>query len=173
MKLLQRLRLAAPFLLGGMAYAAEPSEDVRNWFNAPYFQVRTGNATCPVPLGPFMTLEEMRRESHHRAERGTRCWLAKECAKPSAYDYDPDIAAAVRSRFESTSVLRRASLWVTVQHRFVWIEGCVPSTYKNGALEKLLRDVPDVERLTINVMRNPNAKPPYRTLPDGQRRTGP
>jgi hypothetical protein len=144
--------------------AARGEEPLRNWFDDPYFQVRSGMASCPAPRGPYGTEAEMQRETHHRLERGTRCWLEKRCSRPSSYLYDADIAAAVRSRFESTALLRGASLWVTVQHRAVWVEGCVPRGYASGTVEKLLRGVPDVESLIVNVRRDPGAKPPYRTL---------
>jgi hypothetical protein len=144
-----------------VAAAAEP---LRNWFDDPYFQVRDGVGRCPVPRGPYTTEAEMRRESHSRAERGTSCWLAKQCTKQNSYLYDPGIAAAVRGRFAATAGLRDSSLWVTVQRRIVWIEGCVPSTYRDGTLESLLRDTEDVERIIVNVTSSPRGKPPYRTL---------
>jgi len=165
---LSQAMLVAFALASGAASSGE--EVLRNWFNDPYFQVRDGVPTCPVPLGPFSTEAEMRYEGHHRAERGTRCWLAKQCSKPNSYLYDPEIATAVRLRFESTKVLRDANLWVTIQGRVVRIEGCVPSTYSDGTLERLLRTVPDVERVIVTVIRKHGAKPPYRTLAPGQRR---
>lgn len=149
----------------GAAPAARGEEVLRNWFGDPYFQVRSGTANCPVPLGPYLTERQMVMESHPRAERGTRCWLEKKCAKPSAYLYDPGIAQAVRSRFESTDKFREASLWVTVQRRFVWIEGCVRSRRTQADLEKLVRDIPDVEQVIVHVSQGVPATPAYRAFP--------
>ncbi len=112
----------------------------------------------------------MLKETHYRSERGTRCWLEKKCSKPSSYLYDADIATAVRSRFETSPGLRDASLWVTVQRRFVWIEGCVASSDGQRRIEALMRDVPDVERVIVFVSRGPAARPPYRTPGSGQRK---
>jgi hypothetical protein len=164
MKMLERLRIGALLASAFTCASAHGDEPLRNWFNDPYFQVRAGIASCPAPRGPFGTEAEMRQETHHRSERGTRCWLEKRCSKPSSYLYDAEIAAAVRSRFESTGILRGASLWVTVQHRSVWVEGCVAPGYSSATLEKMLRGVPDVEALIVNVSRKPGARSPYRTL---------
>jgi len=139
-------------------------EAVKNWFDDPYFQVRSAIAHCPTPLGPFTTHEQMLKETHYRSERGTRCWLEGKCSKPSSYMYDADIAQAVRARFEGSPKLKDASLWVTVQRRFVWIDGCVRSARGRNEIETLLRGVPDVEMLIVNVMRAADAAPPYRTL---------
>jgi hypothetical protein len=148
-----------------LASAALCGEPLRNWFNDPYFQVRSGIAGCPLPLGPFTTESDMKKQTHYRAERGTTCWLAKKCDKPNSYLYDPEIAAAAKARFEASRALRDASLWVTVQRRWVQVDGCVPSAYAPGALEKLLADIPDVEHVIVNV-RKPGAKLPYRARAD-------
>ena len=73
-------------------------------------------------------------------------------------------------RFEASPKLKDASLWVTVQRRFVWIDGCVGSARGRNEIETLLRGVPDMEMLIVNVMRAGDAAPPYRTLAPGQRR---
>jgi hypothetical protein len=146
------------------ASAPAGPEPLRNWFNDPYFQVRSGMRRCPTPKGPMGTEAEMRSESHSRTERGTSCWLAKKCSKQNSYLYDPDIAAAVRARFEASAALQDASLWVTVQRRIVWVEGCVAPGYAEGSLEHLLQGVADVELLVVNVTKTPRAKAPYRTL---------
>ena len=148
--------------------AATQAEPLKNWFADPYFQVRSGIARCPVPRGPFTTESEMRKEAHSRAERGTSCWLAKKCAKPNSYLYDPEIARAVQARFDATDALRDASLWVTVQRRIVWIEGCVPPIYADGQVEELLRGLADVELVIVNVTKSPMKKTPYRALVRGE-----
>ena len=141
---------------------------LRNWFDDPFYQVRNGATSCATPLGPFSDEVEMRNQTHSRSERGTRCWLAGQCRLPNSYLYDADIAAAVRQRFDAASVLRDASLWVTVQRRIVWIEGCVARSYKTGFLERVVRAVPDVELVIVNVHRGGDAPLPY-LIRDGAR----
>ena len=150
--------LCAPLAL------ANDDAALRNWFDDPFFQVRSGAPACPVPLGPLTSETEMRKQTHYRSERGTRCWLAGQCRLPNSYLYDAQIADAVRARFGSTKAWRDASLWVTVQRRIVWIDGCVSPSYKAGRLENLVRSVPDVELVVVNVSRGGNEPAPYRTL---------
>jgi hypothetical protein len=160
------LRLVA---LAGVAVAmfagpASHGEELRNWFNDPFYQVRGDLKDCPVPRGPFMDEAQKLRETHNRAERGTTCWLSGKCSKPNAYLYDPDIAAAAKARFEAAAGLEGSSLWITVQRRIVWIEGCVPEAVTDQKLEALARDVPDVEQVIVVVARAPGGKIPYQTL---------
>ena len=134
---------------------------LRNWFDDPFFQVRSGAPGCATPLGPFTDGTEMRNQTHPRSERGSRCWLEGRCRLPNSYLYDAGIAGAVRERFDATLALRDASLWVTVQRRIVWIEGCVARSYRPGTLERVMRAVPDVELVVVNVHRGGDASLPY------------
>lgn len=134
--------LLAALLFSGAALARDPD----NWFGDPYFQVSRAIATCPEPRGPAITEAEALAESHHRAERGTRCHLEGRCRHPSSYDYDPEIAASIRAAIaDGRMKLPRSSLWVLVQGRRVYVYGCVPADYPRGTLEKMLRAIPDVE----------------------------
>jgi hypothetical protein len=153
-------RLLAAWLLAAAAPAALSGE-TKNWFDDPYFQVRNAVAGCPVPRGPLIDEADMRREAHARVERGTSCWLAGRCAKANAYHYDAGIADAVRQRFSDARVLPRASLWVTVQRRIVWVEGCVATADADRRIERLLHGVPDVEQMVVNLARRPGDRPPY------------
>lgn len=138
-------------------------EELKNWFGDPYFQVRAGMAACPAPRGPFTTADEMRRSAHARAERGTRCWQEGRCTKPNSYLYDAGIAGNVRQRFADSRQLRASSLWVTIQRRIVWVEGCADANAPKR-IEQLLRGVPDVEQLIVNVSRDPAGPPAYPTI---------
>ena len=134
--------LVAALLFAGAAAARDPA----NWFGDPYFQVSQAIAGCPEPRGPAITEAEALAESHHRAERGTRCHLEGRCRHPSSYDYDPEIAASIRDAIAKGRMkLPRSSLWVLVQGRRVYVYGCVPAGYPRGSLEKSLRAIPDVE----------------------------
>jgi hypothetical protein len=147
-----------------IAAPAARADDLKNWYDDPYFQVRDAVAACPTPRGPLMTADEMRRSAHARTERGTRCWLEGQCAKANAYLYDAAIADEVRRRFASSRQLRQASLWVTVQRRFVYVEGCAADTDAEKRVRQLLRGVPDVEEVVVNVARDTRAPAPYAVL---------
>ena len=47
--------------------------------------------------GTVRQREQRLHETHYCSERGYRCYLEKQCSKPSSYMYDADIAAAVRA----------------------------------------------------------------------------
>jgi hypothetical protein len=145
------------------AHAAEP---LKNWFDDPFFQVSSAIANCPTPLGPLMTEAERRVQAHSRAERGTTCWLAKQCDRPNDFAYSADIADGLRAmvaanprRFDKTS------LWFTVQGRVVFIEGCVADARAGPAIEALVTQVPHVKQAIAHVRVGRSGKPPYKTAP--------
>jgi len=156
------------FLLGAMLAAteafAQAGGPLKNWFDDPFFQVRNGVKDCPVPLGPLTTGEEMQTQTHNRTERGTRCFQEGRCTKPNSFMYDKEIADGVRAKFAATPAYRDASLWVTIQRRIVWVEGCVAPNYRSGRLDKLVREVPDVELVVVNVRKRASDPAPYRRL---------
>ncbi|HEU0202940.1 MAG TPA: BON domain-containing protein [Burkholderiaceae bacterium] len=146
------------------AYTADP-EERRNWFNDPFAAATSGFAGCPVPEGPLLSRDEMRREGHARVERGTTCWLAKQCDAPNAYRDDPAINAAVVEAITKDSRLRSASIWVTTQRRFVTLQGCVRDAAQRDALIRRVQAVPRVQyvidELWVGSVRA-KARPPYR-----------
>ena len=151
-------------LLGTMPLGAQDAAERRNWFNDPFFQIAAQAPRCPVPLGPYLTAAEQRAEAHYRAERGTSCWLAGRCARSNAYAYDQDIARALQARVGALKPLTGSSLWVTVQRRMVFIEGCVPDRRRVAALQAWATGVPDVYQVLVNVSTRPQAPAPYKTL---------
>jgi hypothetical protein len=137
----------------------------QNWFNDPFFQVSSQVPDCPVPAGPFLTEAEKLVQSHGRAERGTTCWLAGQCDRHNSYAYDADIARAVQAVFRDQNPAPRSSLWVTVQRRVVFVEGCVSDPRTGPRLETLLMALPDVERaIAIVYVKNSGKRPPYKRL---------
>ncbi|MFP6561137.1 BON domain-containing protein [Paraburkholderia sp. B3] len=144
--------------------APDPQAARKNWYNDPFFALSNGVSACPLPLGPLMTQAEAQDDAHYRVERGTSCWLAHQCSKPNAYLYDADIAAAVRQQFQGDVLLTGTSLWITVQRRFVYAEGCVPAAFDRDALQRRLEAIPDVEQVFVHVTADPRGAPPYRTL---------
>jgi hypothetical protein len=146
------------------AFAA-PNDELGNWFNDPYFQVRNAVPDCPQPLGPFLTKADANSEGHYRVERGTSCYLAGECKKPNAYLYDADIASAVREAFKDQSLLQESTIWITVKRRFVWVEGCRTSNQSLEGLEARIRAIPDVQLVLVNIWSKEKPKPPYSVMP--------
>jgi hypothetical protein len=145
--------------------AEEPSER-KNWFNDPFFHVSSAMPDCPAPLGPFITEAERLVQSHHRAEKGTSCWLAGKCERPNYYEYDQDIAEAFRAAAASRPALfANTSLWVTVQGRIVFIEGCVTEVAAIAGLEAFARQLPNVQQAIATVRADPKAPPPYKRKP--------
>jgi len=140
-------------LAAASAFAAD--ETLKNRFNDPFFQLSSAVAACPVPRGPLMTEEEAIRDTHHRLERGQRCFLEKRCKYPSSYQYDPEIAQAIQAAARNGSLRfpKQSSLWVMVQGRRVFVYGCVPKDYRAGSLRDQLRRIPDVELAVEDVTR--------------------
>lgn len=147
-----------------LASAGALAEELRNWFGDPFFQVTSALPGCPEPAGPRVTESERQAQSHRRAEKGTTCWLAKEddCQRSSAFSYDQDIAAEVRVAIQSEPSLAGSSLWVTVQGRVVYVEGCVTEEAQANAIEAVVRRQSHVQQAIAIVTFEPSAKPPYK-----------
>jgi hypothetical protein len=137
----------------------------RNWHNDPFFSISEELADCPLPAGPYVTAEQNLAEQHHRAERGTSCWLVGKCDRPTAYAYDADIAAAIKEAIPRlTPLLVNTSLWVTVQGRVVYIEGCATLSSVSRELEKFIMGLPYVE-IAVGKIGRGVGEPPYTMLP--------
>jgi hypothetical protein len=134
---------------------------VRNWFDDPFFQISSAIVGCPLPAGPFVSESERRVQMHHRAERGTTCWLAGQCERPNSYAYDADIAAAFEAAMRRDNPFADTTLWVTVQGRVVTIEGCTVREAQAAELEAFAGALPYVQRAIAIVRTNPAARPPY------------
>ena len=133
----------------------------RNWFDDPFFQVAAGLPHCPVPEGPLYTEAERREQIHSRLERGTSCWLAGRCADSNAYRYDKPLAPKVNAALRAVPGVARGSVWVTVQRRWVYLQGCVPSRALADRLVRAARAVPDVESVVPDLMVGTRGRPPY------------
>ncbi len=132
--------------LACLAFSAVQAEAPgTNAFDDPFGPATSAIADCPVPAGPRYTREQARTEAHWRAERGTSCHRSGRCRLPNAYLYDREIYPRVLrfvaqdGRFDDTSV------WITVQRRWVFVQGCVRSRDQGLALEQAVRAVDDVE----------------------------
>ncbi|MCM5678998.1 BON domain-containing protein [Schlegelella sp. S2-27] len=142
--------------------ADEPGSGWRlNPFGDPFVQATQGLPGCPVPRGPAYDAAGMRQEAHQRAERGTTCWLEKKCAEPNAYRYDAGIAERALEAVRADARFDRSSVWITVQRRFIYLEGCVASAAQGVALEQAMQGVADVDRVLPLLITGTRAPPPY------------
>ncbi|MEX3923228.1 BON domain-containing protein [Paraburkholderia sp. BR10936] len=141
-----------------------PDTQRKNWYNDPFFALSNAISACPQPLGPLMTKAEADDDAHYRVERGTTCWLAHKCSKPNSYLYDADIAAAIRQQLQGDALFAGTSIWITVQRRFVYAEGCAGPGFDSAALERRLAAIPDVEQVFVRVSSDPQGALPYKTL---------
>jgi hypothetical protein len=162
-----QLRLLVPVLaVVALVGRAHGSTELQNWFNDPFFQISAAVPNCPLPSGPFIDEENKRVQSHRRAEKGTACWLAKECERPNAYAYDHEIATAIRKTLATPNPFAETSLWLTVQGRVVYIEGCVSRESQIAELEAFVRAVPYVQQAIAIVRTDPKSRPPYTLRPN-------
>ena len=155
--------LLAAGLLAAPAQA-QPGDGLRlNPFGDPFVQATHGLPGCPTPLGPAYDAAGMRQEAHQRAERGTTCWLEKTCTEPNAYRYDAGIAERVVQALQGDARFAGSSVWVTVQRRFVYLEGCVADAAQAEALERAAQAVPEVDRVLPLLQAGGQGRPPYTT----------
>jgi len=155
------------FLVAASTCLAQAGEALQNWFDDPFFQISADVPMCPLPAGPFVDEAGRRTQAHRRAEKGTTCWLAKECERPNAYAYDQDIAAAFRAAVRGHNPFPGTSLWVTVQGRVIYIEGCARDVSMVAQIEPFARALPHVQQAIAAVRTDPRMRPPYKTRPIG------
>jgi len=150
-------RAAASAWVGLLLAMAVPAaaQERANYFNDPFVQATHAIAACPAPAGPLITREEMLAQSHGRAERGTSCYQAGKCRLPNAYLYDADIVARARKAVLAAPQFADTSLWIEGQRRWVWLRGCVRSRAQADALQRLVAEIDDVERVFVEVTVQP------------------
>lgn len=144
-------------------HAAAQIEARRNFFNDPFGPVTSGMRGCPVPEGPLLTEEEAKRETHWRAERGTSCYRSGRCRLPNAYRYDAEIFPRALQFVRQDGRFENTSVWITVQRRWIFVQGCVRSSEEAAALESALKLIDDVEAVVPQLMVGTGGKPPYAT----------
>ena len=167
---------ALPILGLWLAATSLYAEPLKNHYNDPFVQVTHALPACPQPRGPFMTEREAQMEAHPRIERGTSCFMAGKCSEPNAYRYDARIAktaqVAVVKALRSDPRLARSSVWLTVQRRFVFVQGCVAGRVQIARWQALIKTVPEVEYVSVDLMMLKgetgsvkSAHVPYPTMP--------
>ena len=155
------MALSVLLLAAQAAVAQEAAGPLKqNWFDDPFFRVSAGLPACAMPEGPLYTAEERRAQTHSRLERGTSCWLAGQCTDSNAYRYDKPLAPKVRAALLAVPGVQKSSVWVVIQRRWVYLQGCVPSAALARKLESAARAVPDVETGVPDLMTGTRGKPP-------------
>jgi osmotically-inducible protein OsmY len=57
--------------------------------------------------------------------------------------------------------VNKGSVWVMIQRRWVYLQGCVPNAALAKKLERAARALPDVETVVPDLMVGTRGKPPY------------
>ena len=157
-------------LLICMSIGCAHAEPLRaNHGHDPFLQISKAISDCPVPLGPLQTEKEWLDDSHYRIERGNSCWIEGRCRLSNAYLYDTEIADTVQRRLANLNVdthwREQSTLWLTLQRRFIYVEGCVAPGFDKAAFLDGLARTADVDRVIDNTTNDPHAAQlPYRTL---------
>ncbi|KIG03513.1 hypothetical protein [Caballeronia concitans] len=141
-------RVLALALFSLIARADEP---LANRGNDPFLHVSNAIPDCPAPRGPFETQQEWLDEAHYRIERGNSCWIAGRCRLSNSYEYDKEIAESVTRRLSALNASlqwrEKTSLWLTLQRRFIYIDGCVSRDFDKARFAAELGETADVEKI--------------------------
>lgn len=168
-------RLATLLICMMLTQAHAVAEELRvNRGHDPFFQISQAVHGCPVPLGPLETEKEWLDDSHYRIERGNSCWVEGRCRLSNAYLYDNEIEQAVQRRLTNinyaTHWREQSTLWLTLQRRFIYVEGCVAPEFDKQTFLAELAKTADVDRVIDNTVTNPQSTAlPYRILSDPNR----
>jgi hypothetical protein len=148
MSFASRVLLSLLWLPAALALADEPRA---NRGGDPFMPISSAIAGCPAPLGPFETLQEWNDEAHYRIERGNSCWIAGRCRLSNSYLYDKEIAESVMRRLASlnasTQWREKTSLWLTLQRRFIYVDGCVARDFDRARFISGLGETADVDKV--------------------------
>jgi len=165
-------RLACMLTLIATMQTPVQAEELRiNRGHDPFFQISSAISECPAPLGPLETNQEWLDDSHYRIERGNSCWVEGRCRLSNAYLYDTEIAEAVQRRLTNinyaTHWREQTSLWLMLQRRFIYVQGCVAPGFDKATFLSELAKTADVDRVIDDTTTNPHASSlPYTTLAD-------
>jgi hypothetical protein len=144
-------------LLAPIRAAADSA--LANRGNDPFLHVSNAIAGCPTPRGPYQTEQEWLDDAHYRIERGNSCWIAGRCRLSNSYDYDREIAESVTRRLNSLNASmhwrEQTSLWLTIQRRFIYLDGCVSRDFDRARFVAALGETADVERVIDHTAMHP------------------
>jgi hypothetical protein len=149
------------FVLALLLCRGTEADERRNFFNDPFIQVTHALPACPVPAGPLYSDEEAKADAHGRAQRGVSCYMAGRCRLANAYLYDREIIPRVAQAIHADGRFEHTSIWAYGQRRWVWLQGCVNSEADAQALERLIRNIDDVETVINELSVGVTARPRY------------
>ncbi len=163
-----RCVIAFGLLLAQHAGAQQDAAARLNRGHDPFLAISHAIADCPAPLGPLETEKEWLDDAHYRIERGNSCWIEGRCRLSNGYAYDAEIADSVQRRLSTIAYTThwrdRTTLWLTLQRRFIYVQGCVSRDFDKAAFLKELGKTADVERVIDDTVDDPRTSPlPYRT----------
>lgn len=141
--------LALLLLASAMAHA----EERKNWYNDPFEQATGAIAQCGTVNGPLRTKAEALADAHHRIERGNSCVLNGLCEPGGPYMHDPEINRHVVEALQAVPGLQRSAIWVSTEHKWVKLEGCIESEQQRTAALEAARRVPMVEFVIDKLVR--------------------
>jgi BON domain len=150
-----RIRVCLVLFLLGAASPAAPADGPSGGFGDPFLQVTGAIAGCTLAPEPPMSEAELKAEAHSRTERGTSCFRSGRCRLPNAYLYDKEIIPRVRQAILADGRFSGTSLWIEGKRRWVWLKGCVRTRAEAVALEKLVRNIDDVEAVIDELVVKP------------------
>jgi len=151
-------------------------DTLKNRGNDPFFRISNALTGCPVPLGPMISEQQWLGESHYRVERGNSCWVEGRCRLSNSYNYDAEIAVAVQRRLTSIAATThwkdQTALWLVLQRRFIYLQGCVSPDFDKKTFLFELAKTADVEQVVDQTMVGvTDTKIPYPVSPNaGARR---
>lgn len=149
-------------------FAAAPAfaEEAGNLFGDPFEQVTAAMPSCPVPRGPYITAESVRKAAHGRTQQGGSCYRVGRCRLPNAYLYDREIIPRVSLYIREDGRFANTSVWVLGQARMVTLMGCVQSREQAEALERAVALVDDVLGVANLLMVGTQGAPRYKLAGD-------
>jgi hypothetical protein len=151
-----RMLVAAAAFCGTSAFA----QAATNHFDDPFLRATSALPGCPVPTGPLYTPEQVREEAHSRAQHGTSCYHSGRCRLPNAYLYDKEIAPRTVQYLQRDDRLADSSVWIVVQRRIVFLQGCVKSREQAETMERSVGLIDDVMGV-VNQLSAPGEGPKY------------
>jgi hypothetical protein len=151
--------LALIAVLAASAAVSRADDARENRGHDPFLHVSGAIAGCAAPPGPAETDQEWLDEAHYRIERGNSCWIAGRCRLSNSYDYDREIAESVTRRLNSLNASmqwrEKTSLWLTIQRRFIYLDGCVARDFDKTGFVSALGETADVEKVIDRTTRGP------------------
>jgi osmotically-inducible protein OsmY len=149
-----------------IAAATSFAQEAGNLLGDPFVQVTAAMPSCPVPRGPYITTESVRKAAHGRTQQGGSCYRVGRCRLPNAYLYDREIIPRVSLYIREDGRFADTSVWVLGQARTVTLLGCVQSQQQADELERAVALVDDVLGVANLLMIGTQGAPRFKVVGD-------